>query len=120
MNRMKIVNWVLSSWQMRSSRSSSGDSWRPAATRYSDQMSSAEDVFLSIETTQRAFVYIYICCSVAHPPGHGLVMVPPHPLVVDAPYDLCNMRCMITCYNVMIFTLYMLYHATPYAMLCVM
>ena len=32
-------------------------------------------------------------------------------VVVGAPHDLCNMRCMITCYNVMIFTLYMLYHA---------
>ena len=68
-------------------------------------------------------IYMYICSSVAHPPGHGLVMVPPHlpcgpVVVVDAPYDLCNMRCMITCYNVMIFTLYMLCHATVYAMIC--
>ena len=71
--------------------------------------------------------HMYICFSVAHPPGHGhgLVMVPTHPplwtcggcgwvgsppppcgpvVVVDALYDLC----MITCYNVMIFTLYII------------
>ena len=31
---------------------------------------------------------------------------------------MCNIRYMLTCYNVMIFTLCMLYHATVYAMIC--